>query len=197
MKAPTFTMRPMTPQEQTFFEFHIPLVYKYLAEKCARVTHEREDLKQDLLIGLAVAVMTYDPSRGTFANHAFWRFRAVRTAFLLARKKQVRQTFTDVEHDEIRIDRPEPKPKVKLNEFREYVFTKLTSQERESITELAWQRVDRRLMTVADIARRDRLRLKVLDKIREDFGGEARRHYGKRKKQKQRARRQPDHGRSL
>lgn len=168
-----------------FFESHTKLVYKYMALKCARVTRDREDLEQELMAGLAVAVMTYHPDRGSFSNHAFWRFRAVRTAWLKAqRKKNKELAFSDFERDELRPEWEAPQQPERLTAFRKYVYEFLTREERESITELAWQRVERRLLTVAEIARRDQLRLKVIDKIRADFGGEAPR--AQRQKSKQR-----------
>lgn len=196
MRQKQYQQRPLTNEEQKFFETNMPLVFQFL-KTCPRSEREREDYTQELMIGLGIAILTYRPEKGSFSTHAFWRFKQIRSAWLLKKKRKVNKLMTDIEgdHEEFKIEPEYNHEKTKLEEFREFISTELTAKERESVEELAWQRVSCRLLTQSQIHARNKLRLRVIDRIRETFcPGEV--NHGK-KRQRTGKRPAPNHGRGL
>lgn len=89
-------VRPLTSDEQRMVERNLGLIGGFLKRYCPKHERDIEGYKQELAIGLMIAVQTFDPSKGAaFSTHASWRFMNIRSEW--NRKKRDITTFTDLE----------------------------------------------------------------------------------------------------
>ena len=196
MRQKQYQQRPLTNEEQKFFETNMPLVFQFL-KSCPRSERECEDYTQELMIGLGIAILTYRPEKGSFSTHAFWRFKQIRSAWLLKKKRKVNKLMTDIEgdHEEFKIEPEYNHEKTELDEFREFIAENTTPKEREFVRELALQPVNLNWLTPAQRHQQKQSRLRIIDRIRETFcPGEV--NHGK-KRQRAGKRPAPNHGRGL
>jgi len=194
MARKSYQDRPLTESERQFFAENILLVGRFL-QLFGGKYRTCPDLEQELMVGLGIAIITYDSTKSKFSTHAFWRFQSIKSQYFRKQKLHRIQCMSELNVDEnIKIEPSYDSEKTELDEFREFIQENTTPKEREFVRELALQPVNLRWLTSAQRHQQIRSRLRIIDRIRQTFrAGEV--SHGK--KQRAGKRPAPDNGRGL